>query len=65
MSNVLNQFRRVYSDNGQNDVDFDERETALQEAKLRLAQATAHLIRASERLNTAALRAFPLKGKEH
>ena len=65
MDKVFNQFRRVYSDDGRNDVDFSDRELALQEAKLKLMQATAYLIRASERLNTAALKAFPLKGKEH
>jgi hypothetical protein len=65
MNKILNQFRRIYSDDGRHDVDFSEREEALQEAKRKVVVATTHLIKASERLNTAALKAFPAKGNEH
>ncbi len=60
MDRILNQFRRIYNDDGRNDFDFSEQERALQEAKERLASHTQELVRAAENLNRAALAAgFP------
>lgn len=57
MDRILNQFRRVYTDDGRHDVDFSERERLLQEAKARLVRSTQELSRASENLNRAAIEA--------
>jgi len=51
MNAILNQVRRIYSDNGQNDKDFSEQETRLRAANLKLAEATRELVRASVHLN--------------
>jgi len=59
MDKILNQFRRVYADNGSGDVDFTQDEKRLREAQERLAQATQELVRSSERLNAAAMNAYP------
>ena len=59
---VLNQFRRFYGDDGRNDVDFTDQEVKLQRARIEVTNATTDLIRSSERLNNAALRAFPIDG---
>lgn len=55
MDKILNQFRRIYADNGSGDVDFTEQETRLREATGRVITATIELVRASARLNRAAL----------
>lgn len=52
---IINQFRRIYSDNGSGDVDFTEQEAKLKEARQRLSVATDELVQASERLNASAL----------
>lgn len=56
MNNIINQFRRIYSDNGSGDRDFSKEEAKLKEAKDKLVMATNELSRASERLNSAALK---------
>ena len=66
MDRLLNQFRRVYTDDGRHDVDFTERETLLQQAKARLLGATQELERASENLNRAAMAiGFAPEGSKH
>lgn len=66
MDKLLNQWRRLYSDYGQDDVDFTEREEKLQQAQARLAKHANDLVRAAENLNRAALAAgFPKKGRVH
>lgn len=55
----LNSFRRIYSDNGKNDVDFTEQEARLRKSKNNLTEATKALVRASEKLNNAALNILP------
>ena len=65
MSSILNQFRRIYADNGSGDVDFTEQETRLREARLKLLNATNELMRASERLNRAALSVDFPAGEPH
>lgn len=52
---TLNQFRRIYSDDGRGDVDFTNQETKLKLANERVTKATEELLKASERLNNAAL----------
>lgn len=59
---VLNQFRRILNDDGRNDVDFTDQESRLHQARLKVVTATTELIRSSERLNNAALKAFPVTG---
>lgn len=61
---TLNQFRRGIYDDGRNDVDFTSQEAKLQEARMKVINATADLIRSSERLNNAALKAFPIMNEE-
>jgi len=61
MSKVLNQFRRLYDDRGQNDYDFTEAEERLRIAQDNLTDATNKLIRSSELLNAAALNSFATK----
>lgn len=65
MDKLLNQVRRIYTDDGRHDVDFTEREIALREAKARLAAHTQELVRAAENLNRAALSAGFSKGAVH
>lgn len=57
MDRIINQFRRILSDDGRSDVDFTERENALQAAKSRLRASTEELVRASQNLNRAAIEA--------
>ncbi len=57
MDKLINQWRRLYNDDGRGDIDFSEREVALQEAQQRLATHTQELVRAAENLNRAALAA--------
>lgn len=65
MDKLINQWRRIYSDDGRNDVDFSDRERALHEAKERLANSTQELVRAAENLNRAAMAAGFPKGAIH
>ena len=51
MLNVLNQFRRIYSDDGRNDKSFDLDEARLKQSLLNLKAATEKLIRASQTLH--------------
>lgn len=55
MGKIINQFRRIYSDDGSGDVDFTQQETRLRLANQKLANATQELMKASERLNSSAL----------
>jgi hypothetical protein len=48
MIQVLNQFRRVFVDNGSGDKDFTEQETKLREAQQKLLEATKALNNATE-----------------
>lgn len=50
MMQVLNQFRRIYSDNGSGDKDFSEQETRLHEVQQKLEAAAKLLRQASETL---------------
>jgi ABC-type transporter Mla subunit MlaD len=60
---AINQFRRIYADNGSGDHDFTKQEARLREASDNLNNATQALVRASDKLNTAALKAFPTNGE--
>lgn len=55
MDKILKQFKRIYSDYGQNDADFSAYEERLRTSQNNLTQATQELVRASERLNTVAM----------
>lgn len=55
MDRLLNQFKRIYSDDGRGDVDFTEQEERLRRAEARLVAGTRALARAAENLNRAAL----------
>mgnify|MGYP001569848100 FL=1 len=55
MDKIFNQIRRIYSDNGRNDVDFTDQEIKLRVSEAKLAQATQELVKASENLNAAAM----------
>lgn len=48
---ALNQFRRIYSDNGSGDRDFTKQETRLKQSQDNLKLATQALVDASNRLN--------------
>lgn len=63
MDKILNQFRRIWADNGSGDKDFSLEESRLRDARLKVVSATTHLVKASERLNVAALKALPPEGK--
>lgn len=65
MDKFINQWRRLYSDDGSNDIDFTEYEEKLQEAKARLAKEANGLVRAAENLNRAAMAAGFPKGAVH
>jgi hypothetical protein len=60
MNQIINQFRRLYDDKGQDDHDFTKQEERLKDANLRLVEATNQLLRASERLNVSALNSLPM-----
>lgn len=51
MLNVLNQFRRIYNDDGRNDKSFEIDEARLRRSLLNLKRATEQLIRASQTLH--------------
>lgn len=55
MNAILSQFRRIYSDHGQNDKDFSVQEERLRAANAKLAAATKALVRASVHLNDVLL----------
>lgn len=62
MDRIARQFRRIYSDDGRNDVDFSKQEEKLRLSQAKLTQATQELVRASERLNEVAMGVdIPLK----
>lgn len=66
MDRLINQLRRLYFDDGRNDVDFTVPEKKLAEAQKRLANHTQELVRAAENLNRAALAAgFDPEGSVH
>ena len=50
MMQVVNQFRRIFSDDGRGDKDFSEQETRLHEVQEKLLQATELLRQTSETL---------------
>lgn len=58
---VINQFKRIYNDDGRNDKNFDAQETRLREALENLKVATATLISASERLSDLLASKRPVK----
>ena len=51
MTQIVNQVRRIWSDDGRGDKDFSEAETHLREAEKKLFDATDLLKRASETLS--------------
>jgi hypothetical protein len=55
MDRFLQQFRRIYADNGSGDVDFTKKEEELRISQNKLKQATQELVKAAENLNTIAL----------
>lgn len=61
MEKVLNQFRRLYDDRGENDHDFSDQEERLRIANYNLTKATEALTKSSELLNAAALNSFATK----
>jgi hypothetical protein len=50
MMQIINQFRRIYADDGRGDKDFSEQEDRLHEVHQKLVQATDLLRQASETL---------------
>lgn len=50
MNELVNQFKRLFSDNGQNDKDFTEEEIKLKAAKTKLDVAIAEFKRAADNL---------------
>ncbi len=50
MIQVVNQFRRIFSDDGRGDKDFSDQETRLHEVQEKLMQATELLRQTSETL---------------
>lgn len=51
MNAILSQFRRIYADHGQNDIDFSAQEAKLRAANLKVANAAKELVRSSVYLN--------------
>lgn len=65
MDSILSQLRRMYSDDGQGDVDFTEQEEKMRASQARLTQATQALVTASVRLNKVAMGVdVPAKDKQ-
>lgn len=58
MNAILSQFRRIYSDNGSGDKDFTKLEARLKKSRDNLIDATEELVKASENLNDAAMKAY-------
>lgn len=50
MNEIINQFRRIFNDDGRNDKDFSKEERRLHEAQQFLRAATLALEKASEAL---------------
>ena len=65
MDRIINQFRRIYSDDGREDKDFSGQEERLREAEARLARGTQELAKAAENLNRAALSVMPPPELKH
>ena len=59
MNKIINQFRRLYDDKGYNDHDFSGQEERLRVAQDNLSDATRRLVKASEKLNAAAISSMP------
>ena len=55
MDKILNQFKRIYSDDGRGDMDFTEQEERLRLANERLKASTRELARVAQNLNRAAM----------
>lgn len=55
MMAILNQFRRIYSDDGRGDRDFSLQEERLRLAQQRLTESTKALVRSSQHLNDVLL----------
>jgi len=55
MDKILNQFKRIYSDDGRGDMDFTEQEERLRLANERLKASTRELARAAQNLNRVAM----------
>jgi hypothetical protein len=51
MLNVLNQFKRIYNDDGRNDKSFDIDETRLRHSLKKLKDAAEAVVRASQTLH--------------
>lgn len=51
MLNVINQFRRIYTDDGRNDRSFAVDEFKLRASLMRLKKATEEVIKASQTLH--------------
>lgn len=65
MDRIINQFRRIYSDDGRGDKDFSGQEERLRQAEARLARGTQELAKAAENLNRAALSVMPPPELKH
>lgn len=50
MNQIINQWRRIFADNGSGDKDFTEQETRLRKAQQELGEAAASLRRAADLL---------------
>lgn len=50
MNQILNQWRRIFSDDGRGDKDFSEQEIRLRQAQKELTEAAASLGRAADLL---------------
>lgn len=50
MNQIINQFRRIFSDDGSGDKDFTDQELRLREAQSHLKEAAASLTRAANSL---------------
>lgn len=59
MNSIMSQFKRIYADDGRNDVSFAVQEDRLRIANRNLTEATQALARASELLNAAATNITP------
>lgn len=57
MYSILNQIKRLYTDDGSCDKDFTEQKEKCEQAQRELARSTYELARAAENLNRAALSA--------
>lgn len=65
MFSILNQFKRLYADDGGSDRDFTEQKEKCEKAQRDLAKSTRELARAAENLNRAALSAGFPEGSVH